>query len=145
VALAAARLHAAEVRAPAHDRDDRPGACAAARAPAGVGVRLHDDARHALHPELALASLEPGALRGRARTKDLYTATRHYFAWYALNVLEVDQKWIALQLGHHDGGKLVLDRYGQPDARVARKKIREAFAKAPTAPTSLDARREGSA
>jgi len=29
---------------------------------------------------------------------DLYTATRHYFAWYALNVLEVDQKWIALQL-----------------------------------------------
>ena len=45
---------------------------------------------------------------------DLYTATRHYFAWYALNVLEVDQKWIALQLGHQDGGKLVLTATGTP-------------------------------
>ena len=72
---------------------------------------------------------------------DLYTATRHYFAWYALNVLEVEPKWTALQLGHQDGGKLVLNRYGHPDARVARKKIREAFAQAPVAPVPLHSRR----
>jgi hypothetical protein len=42
------------------------------------------------------------------------TASRHYFAWYALNVLEVDEKWIALQLGHRDGGGLVRTTYGPP-------------------------------
>jgi integrase len=72
---------------------------------------------------------------------DLYTASRHYFAWYALNVLEVDEKWIALQLGHRDGGGLVRTTYGHPDAAVARRRIREAFAKAPPTPVSLDARR----
>jgi integrase len=64
---------------------------------------------------------------------DLYTASRHYFAWYALNVLEVDEKWIALQLGHRDGGELVRTTYGHPDAVIARRKIREAFAAAPAA------------
>jgi hypothetical protein len=38
---------------------------------------------------------------------DLYTATRHYFGWYAWNVLELDARDIALHFGHQDGGELV--------------------------------------
>ena len=38
---------------------------------------------------------------------DLYTATRHYFSWYAFNVLELPDHVIALQFGQQDGGKLV--------------------------------------
>lgn len=37
-----------------------------------------------------------------------YLATRHYFGWYALNVLELEPYIIAEQLGHKDGGKLVI-------------------------------------
>ena len=58
---------------------------------------------------------------------DLYTATRHYFGWYALNVLELPAHVIALQLGHQDGGKLVSELYGHPDAAIARERTREAF------------------
>ena len=35
---------------------------------------------------------------------DLYTATRHYFGWYAWNVLDLDARDIALHFGHQDGG-----------------------------------------
>jgi integrase len=58
----------------------------------------------------------------------LYQATRHYFAWYALNVLGLPPHVIAEQLGHRDGGKLIVDTYGHPDAAVARRRIRDAFA-----------------
>ena len=59
---------------------------------------------------------------------DLYTATRHFFGWYALNVLEdLPPHVIALQLGHTDGGKLVRELYGHPDAAIARERIRKAF------------------
>jgi integrase len=37
---------------------------------------------------------------------DLYTATRHYFGWFAWNVLELDARDIALHFGHRDGGEL---------------------------------------
>jgi integrase len=37
----------------------------------------------------------------------LYLATRHYFGWYATNVLELPPDVVAQQLGHKDGGKLV--------------------------------------
>jgi hypothetical protein len=57
----------------------------------------------------------------------LYLATRHYFGWYALNVLELPPHVIALQLGHADGGGLVRKLYGHPDAIIARDRIREAF------------------
>ena len=57
----------------------------------------------------------------------LYLATRHYFGWYALNVLELPAHVIALQLGHQDGGKLVRELYGHPDAAIARERTREAF------------------
>ena len=58
---------------------------------------------------------------------DLYLATRHYFGWYALNVLELPERVIAMQFGHRDGGKLVRTTYGHPDASIAREKVREAF------------------
>jgi integrase len=58
---------------------------------------------------------------------DLYTATRHFFGWYALNVLDLPPHVIALQLGHTDGGKLVRELYGHPDAALARERVRRAF------------------
>jgi hypothetical protein len=57
----------------------------------------------------------------------LYLATRHWFGWFALNVLELPPHVIALQLGHQDGGRLVRDLYGHPDAAMARERTREAF------------------
>jgi integrase len=68
---------------------------------------------------------------------DLYTATRHYFGWYAWNVLELDSRDIALHFGHQDGGELVRKLYGHPDARLARERVREAFRQAPPAPVPL--------
>jgi hypothetical protein len=68
---------------------------------------------------------------------DLYTATRHYFGWYAWNVLGLDARDIALQFGHQDGGELVRKLYGHPDAALARERVREAFKQAPAAPVPL--------
>ena len=68
---------------------------------------------------------------------DLYTATRHYFGWYAWNVLELDARDIALHFGHRDGGELVRKLYGHADARLARERVRNAFRQAPTAPAPL--------
>lgn len=68
---------------------------------------------------------------------DLYAATRHYFGWFALNVLELPDHVIALQFGHRDGGKLVRTTYGHPDAKIARERVREAFGQAPPAPVPL--------
>lgn len=66
-----------------------------------------------------------GAQLGDVR---LYDATRHYFAWYGLNVLGLPPYVLAAQLGHRDGGKLIVDTYGHPDAAIARKRIRDAYA-----------------
>jgi integrase len=57
----------------------------------------------------------------------LYLATRHWFGWFALNVLELPPHVIALQLGHQDGGRLVRELYGHPDAALARERTRQAF------------------
>lgn len=59
----------------------------------------------------------------------LYDATRHYFAWYGLNVLGLPPHVLAEQLGHRDGGELIVDTYGHPDAAVARKRIKNAYAR----------------
>lgn len=63
---------------------------------------------------------------------DLYIASRHYFGWYAWNVLELDARDIALHFGHQDGGELVRKLYGHPDAALARERVREAYRQAPT-------------
>jgi integrase len=68
---------------------------------------------------------------------DLYTATRHYFGWYAWNVLELDARDIALHFGHQDGGELVRKLYGHPDAKLARERVREAFRRGPKAPVPI--------
>lgn len=68
---------------------------------------------------------------------DLYTATRHYFGWYAWNVLELDARDIALHFGHRDGGELVRKLYGHADANLARERVRQAFRQAPPAPVPL--------
>ena len=56
----------------------------------------------------------------------LYLCTRHFFGWWALNIAEIKPERIALQLGHIDGGRLVRELYGHPDAAIARREIREA-------------------
>jgi hypothetical protein len=35
---------------------------------------------------------------------------------------------IAEQLSHRDGGKLIVNTYGHPDAALARRRIRDAYA-----------------
>ena len=70
---------------------------------------------------------------------DLYIASRHYFGWYAWNVLGLDARDIALHFGHQDGGELVRKLYGHPDAALARERVREAFRQAPRAPVPLSA------
>jgi hypothetical protein len=47
-----------------------------------------------------------------------------------LNVLGLAPHVVAVQLGHKDGGKLVTQLYGHPDAAVARRLIREAHSDA---------------
>jgi integrase len=70
---------------------------------------------------------------------DLYTATRHHYAWYAWNVLGLDPADIAQHFGHQDGGELVRKLYGHFDQARARNRVREAFAAAPAAPVPLAA------
>jgi integrase len=60
-------------------------------------------------------------------TTALYEATRHYFAWYLLDVKEPPDHVVAAQLRHDDGGTLVRELYGHPDAAMARERIRAAF------------------
>jgi hypothetical protein len=71
---------------------------------------------------------------------DLYTATRHHFAWYAWNVLELDPADIAQHFGHQDGGELVRRLYGHFDQARARDRVRKAFVAAPAAPVPIAAR-----
>jgi integrase len=70
---------------------------------------------------------------------ELYMCTRHYFGWYAWNVLELDARDIALHFGHQDGGELVRKLYGHADEALARERIRAAFEDAPPAPVPLRA------
>jgi len=72
-------------------------------------------------------------LDGGLGNVELYLATRHYFGWYAFNILELPVHVIALHFGHRDGGELVRKPDGHPDANVARLKLREAFQTAPEA------------
>ena len=70
---------------------------------------------------------------------DFYLATRHYFCWYASNVLRLTPEDAAVQLVHRDGGKLVRTLYGHFGGASARERIREAFEHVPELPISLRA------
>lgn len=54
---------------------------------------------------------------------------RHFCATYLLE-LGLAPADVALQLGHRDGGALVMSTYGHPSEDAARERIRQAFAKA---------------
>ena len=97
----------------AHRRRPRPAAPAAA----GVGVRVHDAARAATTPTSRSYHWNRVRCSAGLGNVDLYTATRHYFGWYAWNVLELDARDIALHFGHQDGGELVRKLYGHPTPR----------------------------
>ena len=88
---------------------------------------VHELARAPLRAVHARLPLEPRPLlRGLGNTA-LYEATRHYFAWYLLNVMEMPDHVVAVQLRHDDGGTLVRELYGHPDAAMARERIRAVF------------------
>jgi hypothetical protein len=69
----------------------------------------------------------------RGHVEPVRTTTGHV-GWYAWNVLALDARDIALHFGHQDGGELVRKLYGHADAKLARKRVRDAFRKAPPAP-----------
>ena len=74
----------------------------------GSRVRVHDAARLALPPVVRSPPLEPRPLLRRPAATSISTlATRHFFGWYALNVLELADHVIAVQFGQRDGGELV--------------------------------------
>ena len=99
---------------------------AAAREPVGV----HHDPRPHYVPSTRNHHWTASAAVGLGNTS-LYEATRHYFAWYLLNVLELPDHVVAAQLRHDDGGTLVRELYGHPDAAIARERIRAAFREVP--------------
>ena len=59
---------------------------------------------------------------------DLYEL-RHFAGSYHLNDLELAPQDVAEQLGHTDGGVLVQRLYGHPSAQLARRRIRDAYAR----------------
>lgn len=69
---------------------------------------------------------------------------RHFCATYMLNVLGLQPWVVAQQLRHDDGGTLVVELYGHPDAKVARDHIRQAFTDAnrPRVVTDSEATRD---
>jgi hypothetical protein len=88
---------------------------------------LHDGARHALHAWQPHAPLEPRPVRRPAGRRQALRSYAALLRWYGLNVLGLAPRIIAEQLGHRDGGKLIVDTYGRPDAAVARRRIREGY------------------
>jgi hypothetical protein len=46
-----------------------------------------------------------------------------------LNVLGLPPHVLAAQLGHREGGKLIVRTYGHPDAAIACIRIRDAYAR----------------
>jgi hypothetical protein len=86
---------------------------------------------------LKVVRSRPGSLWNRVRAAaglgntDLYTCTRHYFAWYAWNVLRLSPEDIADHFGHQDGGELVRRTYGHFDSKLSRARVRKAFEAAP--------------
>jgi len=60
---------------------------------------------------------------------DLYEL-RHFCGSYLLNTLGLPAQDVADQLGHTDGGVLVMRLYGHPDSKLARKRIVAAYSAA---------------
>lgn len=67
---------------------------------------------------------------------DLYDL-RHFCASWLLNDLGLPAQDVAHQLGHTDGGSLVLRLYGHPSEKLARERIKRATGGKPAAVTPL--------
>ena len=52
---------------------------------------------------------------------------RHFCATHMLDVLGLDHLAVSFQLGHTDGGALVMSTYGHPSETAARERIRRAY------------------
>jgi integrase len=52
---------------------------------------------------------------------------RHFCGAHLLNQLELPAHVVAHQLGHTDGGVLVMKLYGHPDEALAREQVKRAF------------------
>lgn len=57
----------------------------------------------------------------------LYLATRHFFGWYAVNVLRLESEDVAIVMGHEDGGTLVRLLYGHRNRDLAMDRALAAF------------------
>lgn len=51
---------------------------------------------------------------------------RHFHAAHLLNAMRLPAQDVAAQLGHTDGGRLVMERYGHPSELLARDRIKQA-------------------
>jgi integrase len=67
---------------------------------------------------------------------DLYDL-RHFCGSWLLNDVELPQKDVAHQLGHSDGGALVIRLYGHPSERLARERIKRAAGAKPAPIASI--------
>ena len=85
------------------------------------GHRLHGGNQHYYwHPlRVALGTHHVGM--------DLYEL-RHFCGSYLFNELQLPAEAVAQQLGHTDGGALVMKLYGHPDEDLQRRRIRDALA-----------------
>ena len=63
-------------------------------------------------------------------TMDFYDL-RHFCATYRLDALGLDHLAVSIQLGHTDGGALVMSTYGHPSETAARSRIRAAYGQRP--------------
>ena len=66
---------------------------------------------------------------------------RHFAATQLLE-LGLDHFAVSIQLGHTDGGQLVMERYGHPSEDAARRRLLEAFRLDPAATGSRSGSRE---
>ena len=78
------------------------------------------------------------ALRSLVGGATMKEATRHHWAWHALNILEIPVPKIAKLYGHKDGGVTLLAHYATVDNDAAIDAVRTARAQQPA---SLSARR----
>ena len=67
-----------------------------------------------------------GARRGRAAADIRWHDLRHFCATQLLE-MGLDHFAVSVQLGHEDGGALVMSRYGHPSKEAARERLLAAF------------------
>jgi hypothetical protein len=89
-----------------------------------VRAMFNDAISDGIHPgPNPFANLRLEQSRGR---KDLIALTRHFCATHLLE-LGVSHADVAVQLGHTDGGALVMSTYGHPSEDAARARLRLRF------------------